>query len=145
MNKIGNIFTYSPPLPPLFKGGRTTTCAFFLPPLKRGGREGKNLCILDVVSILSLLQRFGKICVCCALTCIVNAAEPPPAPQIEIYNLARLLSKAERIVVAEVGASSAELCTLNVQQVLKEPKPDPKQVDPEVLKRAAALLENEKL
>src|SRR5208283_3423788 len=30
------------PLPPLFKGGRTTANAFFLPPLKRGGRGGNE-------------------------------------------------------------------------------------------------------
>ena len=86
-------------------------------------------------------------CVFCAFSWLLSLAaeEPPPAPQIEIYNLAQLLSKAERIVVAEVGADSDKCVTLNIQQVFKEPKPDPKQVDPEVLKRAQALLENDKL
>ena len=36
------VFVFSPPLPPLFKGGKTTACDFFLPPLKKGGRGGNE-------------------------------------------------------------------------------------------------------
>jgi len=79
-----------------------------------------------------------------ALAGPLQAEETPPPPQAEIYNLAQLLGKAERIVVAEAGAAGAEGCVLNVEQVLKEPKPNPKEIDPEVLKRASALLADEK-
>ncbi|MFH0939830.1 MAG: hypothetical protein V1899_11225 [Planctomycetota bacterium] len=56
-----------------------------------------------------------------------------------------MLKKAEYIVVADVGAANENVSSLTIHQILQAPKKDPKQIDPEMLKRAAALLADDKL
>jgi hypothetical protein len=74
------------------------------------------------------------------------AAEAVVKPrQVEIYSFAELVKKADQIVVAEVGPTTDGVTALTVQQVLKAPRRDPKQVDPETIKRAEALLKDDKL
>lgn len=75
-------------------------------------------------------------------------ARPPAAPApavVDVYNFAELLSKAERIVVAEVGPMKDGALTLVVRDTIKAPELSAKYVDPERLKRAADLLANDKL
>jgi hypothetical protein len=67
--------------------------------------------------------------------------EKNTAGELEIYNLAQLLNKAAHIVVAEVGATKDGLTELVLQDVLKTPETNKKEVDPEVLKRADAMLD----
>ncbi|HYG77578.1 MAG TPA: hypothetical protein VEK08_21410 [Planctomycetota bacterium] len=63
----------------------------------------------------------------------------------EVFTFAELLIRAERIVVAEAGEMKDGVVTLLVRETIKSPEDDAKYVDPERLKRAADLLNNEKL
>ena len=65
--------------------------------------------------------------------------------RLEIYNFAALVSKADRIVVADVGPSKDGAFALVVRETLKAPETDSKSVDAARLKRAADLLANDKL
>jgi hypothetical protein len=65
--------------------------------------------------------------------------------RLEIYNFASLVTKADRIVVADVGTSKDGVVALVVRETLKAPETDAKSVDAARLKRAADLLANEKL
>jgi len=69
---------------------------------------------------------------------------PATATTLEVYTFADLLSKAERIVVAEVGPRGGSAFTIKVQETLKAPEISAKYVDPEKFKRAAELLANDK-
>lgn len=75
-----------------------------------------------------------------------EARPAPAAPiMIDVYNFSELLTKAERIVVAEVGPMNDGVLTLVVRDTIKAPELSAKYVDPERLKRAADLLANDKL
>src|SRR4051812_42165413 len=106
---------------------------------------------------LRMLQRLicaGAVLLSCSM--VAGEKDTPPAvpdapktapaapPPLEIYNFSELLAKADRIVLAEVGAEADGFITLINPQYLKAPKRDPKQVDPDMLKRAADLLADEK-
>jgi hypothetical protein len=77
------------------------------------------------------------------MTAACHAAEDvkPQPVELEIYNLAQLLNKAAHIVVAEVGATKDGMTDLILQDVLKTPETNKKEVDPDVLKRADAMLD----
>lgn len=88
-----------------------------------------------------------------ALAPLARAAEiadahPPAQPAsaaIDAYTFSELLSKAERIVVAEVGPMRDGELTLVVRDTIKAPELSEKYVDPDRLKRAAEMLANPKL
>lgn len=86
---------------------------------------------------------------CTATAC--QCAEPLPAPgpavekpapraRTEIYNFQELLSRSERIVVADVGATRDGLTKLSVRETIKAPASDRKIVSTDKRKRAADLL-----
>jgi hypothetical protein len=87
----------------------------------------KSAMILSAVVLVSLP---GSFC---------RGAEPDAA-ELDGYNVAKLLAKAERIVIAEIGPTWGDNVTLHVQETLKAPELDPKYVPPEAFKRAEALL-----
>jgi hypothetical protein len=68
-----------------------------------------------------------------------------PSRGISFYNLFDLVGKADLIMVAEIGATADGVTSLAVHQSLKTPRKDARNVDPEVLKRAADLLADDKL
>jgi hypothetical protein len=73
-----------------------------------------------------------------------DATEVARAQPLAFYSFSDLLTKAERIVVAEVGPTEAGAVALIVRETLKAPENDAKYVEPERLKRAADLLANDK-
>ena len=70
-----------------------------------------------------------------------ETVKPADEARLEFYNQSELTAKAERIVVADIGAPGEESVELKVHQTLKAPEIAAKYVDPDRMKRAADLLE----
>jgi len=89
------------------------------------------------------------LCVVLAAACAAAGNDQEGAqarrPALAFYTFAELLAKAERIVIAEVGPEQDGASVLLVRETLKAPENDPKAVEPELMKRAAELLANDKL
>jgi len=87
-----------------------------------------------------------------AYSCVCYAGpdahlDTPPAHSSlnDVFNFADLVAKSERIVLAEVQGSKAGQVTLLVRELIKGPENDARYVDPDRLKRAAELLNNDKV
>lgn len=70
----------------------------------------------------------------------VGAEKAAPRARTEIYNFQELLSRSERIVVADVGATRDGLTKLSVRETIKAPASDKKIVSSDKRKRASDLL-----
>ena len=84
----------------------------------------------------------------CLIASPIQASQEPIAVETKVityYNFYDLLIKAKKIVVAQVGANKEGCVELIVHEIVKNSVPDPKHIDPEKFKRAAALLKNDKL
>jgi len=68
------------------------------------------------------------------------ASEKPARARTQIYTFQELLSKSERIIVADVGATRDGLTKLTVRETIKAPASDKKIVSNDKRKRAADLL-----